>query len=257
MSFFVLRRRTIKQNDCAGAGSAETRFSSGLKILHHGARAIAMVLVPLLLLVPLASSSDTNREAVTAVLNQGLDKELVFFQLTIGRVGDNCGNREPYGHKIQPLPTMVRFHAAQKAGLVKIAPDGPGFWKVEVVDPRPGVLENLQKRKHETDNGCDSVPVIMSVATRTVVEIIKIQEITSEKSEVAFTWKWKLTAFGEKLVNSLTEQERRELNAYIHPLHDPVNPDPTFDFTDLTTSLAPKSGKKALKKAGGSWILDE
>jgi hypothetical protein len=257
MSFFVLRRRTIKQNDCAGAGSAETRFSSGLKILHRGAKTIAMVLVPLLLLVSMASSSDTNRDAVTAALNKGMQREFDAFTLALGRVGDNCVSGESYGHKIQPLLSLTRFHAAQKAGLVTITPDGPGFWKVELVDPKPGVLENLQKMKHEVIDGCDSIPLIFRVATKTVVDISKVQEITSEKSEVEFTWKWMLTPFGEKLVNNLTEQERRELNAYIHPPRDPVNPDPTFNFADLAASIAPKSEKKALKKAGDSWVLDE
>ena len=257
MRFFGLRRRGIKQNDRAGAGNAETRFLSGVRILHGGAKSIAIVLLPILMLVSMANSSDTNRDAVTAALSKGLQKEVVFFTLAMGRVGDNCGNHEPYSDKVKPLPSMTRFHAAQKAGLVKITPDGPGFWKVELVDPKPGVLENLQKMKHETSGGCDSIPLFFTVATKTVVDTVKIQEITSEKSEVEFTWKWTLTPFGEKLVNGLTEQERRELNAYIHPPRDPVNPDPTFNFADLTPSIAPRPGKKALKKAGDGWALDE
>jgi hypothetical protein len=222
-----------------------------------GAKKIVWAVLPVVLFLSAASAVDISKDAITAVLNKGLQKEFVFFSLAIGRVGDSCGNGEGYGHKVQPLPSMTRFHAAQKAALVKITPDGPGLWKVEMVNPAPGVLENLQKMKHETGDGCDSIPLIYRVATKTVVDIGKIQEITSEKSEVAFTWKWTLTPFGEKLVNSLTEQERRELNAYIHPPHDPVNPDPTFNFGDLTTSTATKSGKKALKKAGDSWVLDE
>ncbi len=256
MRFFGLRRRVIKQNDCAGADNTETRVSCGAKILPGGVRAISMVLLPVLTLVSMASSSDTNRDAVTATLSKGMQKEVVFFTLAIGRVGDNCGNHEPYSDKIKPLPSMTRFHASQKAGLVKITPDGPGFWKVELVDPKPGVLENLQKMKHETAGGCDSIPLFFTVATKTVVDIVKVQEITSEKSEVEFTWKWALAPFGEKLVNSLTEQERRELNAFIRP-RDPVNPDPTFNFGDLAPSIAPRPGKKALKKVGDGWALDE
>jgi hypothetical protein len=256
MVFFGLHKSAIKQNDHAGAGNAETRFSSGVRILHGGTKAIAIVLLPVLMLVSMASSSDTSRDAVTAALNKGMQKDAVFFTLAMGRVGDNCVSGESYGHKIQPLPSMTRFHAAQKAGLVKITPDGPGFWKVELVDPKPGVLENLQKIKHETIGGCDSIPLFFTVATKTVVDTVKIQEITSEKSEVEFTWKWTLTPFGEKLVNGLTEQERRELNAYIRS-RDPVNHDPTFNFADLAPSIASRPGKKALKKAGDGWALDE
>lgn len=223
----------------------------------RGAKKVLWAVLPVMLFFSMAYGLDDGKDAVTAVLNKGLQKEFVFFTLTIGKVGDDCGNREPYGHKVQPLPTLPRFHAAQKAGIAKITPDSPGFWKVEVLNPNPGFLENLPRMKHEVGKGCDSIPIIISVATKTVVDVAKIQEITSEKSEVTFTWKWKLTDLGEKLVNSLTEQERRELNTYIHPPHDPVNPDPTFNFTDLTTSLTPKSGKKALKKAGDSWVLDE
>jgi hypothetical protein len=37
--------------------------------------------------------------------------------------------------------------------LITIAPDGPGFWKVELVNPKPEVVEHLKKAKppSETD----------------------------------------------------------------------------------------------------------
>lgn len=138
-------------------------------------------------LVSMACAGDTDRQAITAVLNQDLQRTPILLDFAVGRVGDECGNGEPYSHQKQSLPNLARFHAAQKAGLITISPDGPGFWKVEVVDSKPAFLEALKRLKHDTYNGCDSVSSSFPVAKKSVVEIVKFNQITSEKAEVAFT----------------------------------------------------------------------
>lgn len=231
--------------------------SSRSKVWWVGSMTGMVVLVISVSLVSMACAGDTNRETITAALNKAMEQGSIELRFAVGRVGDECGNLEPYSEKKQSLPNMARFHAAQKAGLITISPDGPGFWKVEVVDPNPGALESMKRMKHNTYGGCDSVPSFFPVATKSVVEITKINQITSEKVEVAFTWKWMLTPYGEKVVNILSEPEREQLNPYLRAPNDPLHKDTTFNFANITASTTPHPERKALKKAGDGWALDE
>lgn len=252
----LLRRKIVKQNNRNEANTAAIRpFTKRGR--QYCSMALMLALLFLVAFLSMACLEDTGRDAVKEVLNRSMERDTIFLHIALGRVGDECGNGEPYSEKKQVLPSMIRFHAAQKAGLITISPDGPGFWKVDIVDPKPGVVESLKRMKHNVSGGCDAVAGGFPLAERTVVEVVKMNAITSEKSEVAFTWKWTLTPFGAKIVNGLTEPERSQLNSYLHPPNDPGHTYTTFNLADLTMSTTPHSEKKALKKSGDSWVLDE
>lgn len=136
-------------------------------------------------------------------------------------------------------------------------PDGPGFWKVELVNPKPEVVENLKKAKHTVRDGCDSVAFFFTVASKAVAEIQNIYEITSQKTEVEYTWKWTLEWSGVKLVDNLTQPDLIEVNANLQEVELHRRPNPTFNLADMVQSVTPRPGKAMLKKSGDGWVLDE
>lgn len=201
-------------------------------------------------------SGGKDKKAATEAINQGLKRELVMVPISVGRVGDKCGD-EPAFVTAKDLTAQTNYHSVQKAGLVTIATDGPDFWKVELVDPKPVVLENLKKARHNTRDGCDAVAFSFLVAAKSVADIVSIHEVTDQKSEVEFTWKWALAPAGVKLVDKLTQQEIVQLNANLQDAHRNYRPDPTFNLADMVLSSTPHPGKKTLKKSGDGWLLDE
>jgi hypothetical protein len=159
------------------------------------------IIVLLIFAVGFADGKDTK--AITDVLNLSMNKDSIKLVYVIGRVNGKCSSFT----KLEPIPAQIEFIAAQKAGLVTIAPDGPDFWDVELANAKPQVLENLKKAKYNEKDGCRSLGMLDTVATKSVVEIKNVYEVTSQKSEVEFTWKWVLAPTGIKLIDNLSQKE--------------------------------------------------
>lgn len=206
-----------------------------------------------LLIFAAGFSNEKDTKAITDALNLSMNKDSIKLVYAIGRVTGKC---TMFG-KRDPIPEQIDFMAAQKAGLVTIAPDGPDFWDVELANAKPQVLENLKKAKYNEKDGCRSLTMLDTVATKSVVEIKSIYEVTSQKSEVEFTWKWSLAPTGVKLIDNLSQKELAELNDNLRNPALFMRHDETFNLMDIRQSTTPRLGKKMLKKSGESWILAE
>jgi hypothetical protein len=86
---------------------------------------------------------------------------------------------------------------------------------------------------------------------------VNIHEITSEKAEAEYTWKWTLTPVSVKLIDKLSQPELIQVNANLEDLHYHYRPDPTFNLADMVQSGTPRPGKTMLKKSGDGWMLDQ
>jgi len=201
-------------------------------------------------------SSGKSKEAAVEALNKSWRREDVMLFVFVGRVSERCTPIVGL-EKDGDLTKMTNFRAAQKAGLITITPDGTGFWKVEVVNPSPKLIALLNKVPHTVKDGCDWVAYSFSVGSKVVSEIANIHEITGEKAEAEYTWKWALTPAGVKLVDKLSQPELIQVNANLEDLHHHYRPDPTFNLADMVESSTPRPGKKMLKKSGDGWVLDE
>lgn len=201
----------------------------------------------------LGCSGSKDKKAAIEAINKGMRKEALSLHVLVGRVSPRCA---PIVHASdnQDLPAVTEYQAAEKGGLISITPDGPGFWKVELVDPKPGLVEALKNAHHYGQDGCDYISFGSSVAEKSVADII-LHEIGSEKAEAEFTWKWTLTPFGTRLVDNLSAQQRAQVNGKLGTAR--LQSDPTFDLADITQSSALHPGKKPLKKSGDEWVLDE
>jgi hypothetical protein len=199
-------------------------------------------------------SSGQSKKAAVEALNKGQQREPVMLFISVGRLSQSCSDIIGF-EKEEDLRNVTNFRAAQKAGLITIAPDGPGFWKVELVNPKPEAVEALKKAKHTVRDGCDSVEFVFRVASKAVAEILNIHEITSQKAEVEYTWEWTLNPSGVKLVDNLTQPELIEINANLQGRRR--QPNPTFNLADMVQSATPHPGKAMLKKSGDGWVLDE
>ena len=201
-------------------------------------------------------SSGQSKQAAVEALNKGLHREKVGLFIRIGRLSQSCSDINGF-EKDTDLTAVTNFRAAQKAGLITIAQDGPGFWKVELVNPKPEVVENLKNIKHTVRDGCDSVGFVFPVASKAVAEVVNIHEITSLKTEAEYTWKWMLDSPGVKLVDNLTQSDLIAVNANLQEVELHRRPNPTFNLADMVQSATPHPGKAMLKKSGDGWILDD
>jgi hypothetical protein len=206
-----------------------------------------------LLIFAVGFSDGKDTKAITDALNLSMSKDSIKLVFAIGRVNGKCGNFI----KREPIPAQIDFIAAQKAGLVTIAPDGPDFWDVEPANAKPQVLENLKKAKYTEKDGCRFLTTFDTVATKSVVEVKNVFEVTGQKSEVEFTWKWVLAPTGIKLIDNLSQKELSELNGNLRNPALFMKNDETFNLMDMRQSTTPRSEKKMLKKSGENWALAE
>jgi hypothetical protein len=225
-------------------------IGSGMTATRSG-RALVSLLISLLLLTGCSGGQD--KKAAIEAINKGMRKEALSVHVLLGRVSPKCA---PIVHARgnQDLTTVTDYQAAEKGGLISMTPDGPGFWKVELVNPKPGLVEALKNSHRYGKDGCDYVLFNFSVAEKSVADI-NLHEISSEKAEAEFTWKWVLTPLGVRLVDSLNAQQRAQVNADLETSR--LQSDPTFDLSDITQSSSPHPGKKSLKKSADGWVLDE
>jgi hypothetical protein len=214
---------------------------------------LSRLFIVVLLIFAVGFSDGRDTKAITDALNLSMDKDSIKLVFAIGRVTGKC---TMFG-KRDPIPEQIDFMAAQKVGLVTIAPDGPDFWKVEPANAKPQVLENLKKAKYNEKDGCRALSMMDTVATKSVVEVKSIYEVTSQKSEVEFTWKWSLAPTGVKLIDNLSQKELAELNGNLRNPALFMKNDATFNLMDMRQSTTPRSEKKMLKKSGESWALAE
>jgi len=221
--------------------------------LQRSAGNITSLFIIGLLIFTVGFSNENDTKAITDALNTSMSKDSIKLVYMIGRVNGKCGNYTT----LEPIPAQTDFIAAQKAGLVTIAPDGPDFWKVELVNAKPQVLENLKKAKYNEKDGCRSLTMFDTVATKSVVEVKNIYEVTSLKSEVEFTWKWVLAPSGVKLIDNLSQKELSQLNGNLKNPALLMRHDETFNLMDIKQSTTPRPGKLMLKKSGESWVLAE
>lgn len=214
---------------------------------------LSSLFIVVLLIFAVGFSDGKDTKAMTDALNLSMDKDSIKLVFAIGRVNGTCG----HFIKREPIPEQIDFIAAQKAGLVTIAPDGPDFWDVELANAKPQVLENLKKAKYYEKDGCRFLTMFDSVATKSVVEIKSVYEVTSQKSEVEFTWKWVLAPTGIKLIDNLSQKELSDLNGNLRNPALFMKNDATFNLMDMRQSTTPRSEKKMLRKSGESWALAE
>lgn len=234
-------------------GEAGIRVPS---VLFGGWKRVSILLLGTLAVLLTGCSSGKSKKAATEAINKGLKRELVMMSIDIGRVGEKCGDIPAFVTR-KDLTTQTDYQALQKAGLITITPDGPDFWRVELVDPKPSVVEALKKVPHRLIDGCDSMRFAFIVASKAVAEIVSIHEITSEKAEAEYTWKWALYPTGVKLIDKLTQPELVQVNANLEDARGFNHPDPTFNLVDMVQSSTPRPGKKMLKKSEDGWLLDE
>lgn len=215
------------------------------------------VVLALLLTVSLlftGCSGSKDKKAAAEAVNKGLKRDAVQLLVFIGRVSEKCAPLSLAEN--QDLTTRPEYHAAQKAGLISITPDGPGFWKVDLVNPNPKLVENLKKAQHNVKDGCDDLYFGFVVASKTA-DIVSLHKVTDEKTEAEFTWKWKLEPAGVKLVDGLSQQERNQTTPYLEVMSRRGKRDPSFDLGNMDQSSTPQPGKMALKKSGDGWVIDE
>lgn len=214
------------------------------------------ILVFLMVLCALSGCSRGRSEkAAIEALNQSFKHDPLVLRLYIGRVSSQC---TPIVGLVRTpeLTNVVEYRAAQKSGLINIAPDGPGFWKVNLISPNPKLAAALAKAPHLIKDGCDDQSVALTVASKTVVDLVSLQPVTSEKSDAVFTWKWALEPDGVKLVDHLSDQERLELAPQIERVN-PLLHQSTFNLGDMTASTEPHQDKATLKKLGDGWAIDK
>jgi hypothetical protein len=200
-------------------------------------------------------SHGRSEQAAIEALNQSFKHDPLVLSLDIGRVSGQCAPI-PGLVETPELTNVMEYRAAQKAGLINITQDGPGFWKVELVNPSPKLVSILAKARHIMKGGCDYQIIALTVASKSVVDLISLQPITSEKFDAVFTWKWSLQPDGVKLVDNLSEQERVQLAPHVERVN-PLLHQSTFNLADMTASTTPHQDKKTLKKSGDGWALDE
>jgi hypothetical protein len=198
-------------------------------------------------------SGGKDKKAAIQAINQAMRKEALSVHVLLGRVSPQCAPIV-HAHGNQDLTTVTDYQAAEKGGLISMTPDGPGFWKVELVNPKPGLVEALKNAHRYGKDGCDYASFSFSVAEKSVADI-NLHEISSEKAEAQFTWKWGLTPFGTRIVDNFNAQQRAQVNANLETSR--LQRDPTFDLADITQSSLPHPGKKLLKRSGDGWALDE
>jgi hypothetical protein len=219
-----------------------------------GSSRVSMVLA-LLLAVSLlftGCSGSKDKQAAAEAVNKGLRRDALRLLVFIGRVSEKCAPLSLDDN--QDLSTRPEYHAAQKAGLISITPDGPGFWKVDLVNPKPELVENLKKARHDVKDGCDDLYFGFVVASKTA-DIVSLHKVTDEKTEAEFTWKWKLEPAGIKLVDGLSQQERYQTTPYLEVVSRRGKRDPSFNLGNIDQS--PQPGKMALKKSADGWVVDE
>jgi hypothetical protein len=204
------------------------------------------VLFPVTLIVLAAGcSGKKDQKALIDVLNKSMNRDRIMLDLPLGRVGPACADSNI---EAKPVPEQAIYSAAQKAGFITITPDGPGFWKVELVSPSPQVAEGLKKAAHNTMDGCDSTWLSFSVAYKSVSEVRNIRKVDGDQSEVEFTWKWTLAQWGTKFFNTLNPQELAGLNDHLkNPALDRQR-DSSFNIADMTKTGALQTAKKTLSK---------
>lgn len=220
---------------------------------------LALLLTISLLFTGCSGSKD--KKAAIEAINESLDRDAFGLSVDLGRVGDPCGNIPAFA-TTPDLAVQPRYYSARKAGLITITPDGPDFWKIELVHSDPELLERLAKDKHNQQNGCNSVPFLFDVAVRSMGELVNLRKITDEKSEAEFTWKWELTPEGEKLVNALSASERIQLSDKLQhvqsdSVYRPFPDDLAFNLADLGRSSRPRPAKIMLKRSNNGWVVDE
>ena len=243
-------------NEYRRAGIAFVEIFSTVQVKQEAKKSSSRLLASLLVISSLllaGCSGGKDKKSAIEAINKSMRKEALSVHVLLGRVSPKCAPVIGAGEN-QDLSTVIQYQAAQKAGLIAITPDGPGFWKVELVDPKPNLQEALKNAHHYGKDGCDYILFGSSVAEKSVADI-NLREISSEKAEAEFTWKWVLTPFGTRLVDNLNAQQRAQVNARVESSR--LQSDPTFDLADITQSSSPHPGKKTLKKSGDGWVLDE
>ncbi|HZU31058.1 MAG TPA: hypothetical protein VFB79_08090 [Candidatus Angelobacter sp.] len=208
-----------------------------------------MAAVLLLTIFALVSgcSGKKDQKAIIDALNKGMNHDRIMVYLPLGRVGPACSSLNV---ESKPVPDQVVYAGAQKAGLITITPDGPNFWKVELVNPTPQMTDAFKRVSHNTKDGCDAMALSFSIANKKVAEIQNVHKIADNQSEVEFTWKWTLVSFGPKFVNALSSRELAGLNEHLrNPVLD-QHFDPSFNIADMAQTGAPQTAKMIVTKSG-------
>lgn len=231
--------------------------NDGIVTLKGRLRRLGIIgIFPFLVFGPLTGCSHGRVEkAAVETLNQAFKRDPLVLSLDIGRVSQQCAPIPGLVYTPE-LTNVIEYRAAQKAGLINITQAGPGFWKVELINPSPKLAAILAKARHIMKGGCDYQIIALTVASKSVVDLVSLQPITSEKSDVVFTWKWTLQPDGVKLVDKLSEQERLQLAPHIERVN-PLLHQTTFNLGDMTASTTPHQDKVTLRKSGDDWVVDE
>jgi hypothetical protein len=159
----------------------------------------------------------------------------------VGRIGPAC--------LLDPT-TDLAYVAARKAGIISVTPDGGGFWKVDLV----GVMPQDKPDSNQPSEGCDYHGVVEPLATRSVAQVSRVQQLSDGTAEADLAWEWSLTSHGRQLVNALSHSELKDLDAYIrNPLAGEAGA--SFHLADVSASTAPHTTKRTLKRSPEGWRL--
>lgn len=214
--------------------------------------------VRLALILTLAVSAwGENLSSATAaeIIDKSLKGTMVGVTLELGRVGTRCASEAADVYNYNPSK-KIEFIAAEKAGVIKITPDGAEFWKVEPVDPKPPFVEAMKKVPHKVANGCDYQRFSFLVARKSIVDVARVNPLTEDTAEVEFSWRWVPTVPFAKLAEQLSPDQQKELEAYFSRIVPPQN-DPHFSVSDIRSNAQPGYGKRTLKKSDNGWRLTD
>lgn len=195
----------------------------------------------------LACSGGTMDKATAAnEIRSYLKGEHSFIFVDIGRVGSHCILVDSRGQQqntdLNPdynVSTVV----ARKAGYLTVAPDGKGFWRVELTDKGKAAAAATQEESivYPPLKGCDYQQVDFFLASP---ELEFVSGVTADENnpEVDYFWKWNVTELGQTLRRdgqvypTLTPLQQAELQTHIHALvHFLQLPVPPESFTSHST----------------------
>ena len=194
----------------------------------------------------------SRKAAGRAIENSG---GAIMMGVTYGRLGTKCADEEKHVKNQDPATDIVHV-ASSAAELIRVTPDGPNFWKVELTGGKPS-RPPVRTSYRFVANGCDYEGILITLANQSVMDVGSINQITDSTAEAEYTWKWALTPAGAKIVDRLSLSQLAELDQAIgnNFLHD--REESYFALADMGRSTSPHQSRATLKKSNDGWQVAE
>lgn len=198
------------------------------------------------LLAVLGCSRNTlDRKTAMEKINQEFSKQRVRIPVRIGRVGIHCETRTENGKTFElhlDPKTDTAVVMALAAGYADAAPDGDGFWKINLTDQGRAFVnaQHVVPEAPPASSHCGYQFYLLPLATAQVTEVTGI--VPDQKaSQVEFLWNWSLTEFGKdlraggKVYSVLDERHRDSLQFWFSANPGPTLPIPAPPDEELKT----------------------